>query len=171
MIDAGTLRSHPGGRPMSTLSDLLARLLGINPKPAPTPPPAPSPVPAPAPAGFRPQELVDAFNFERASRGMGLLRNDAALNRAAQEWADELARRGVLDHGNFMGRIHAVMTGPHAAAEDIATGQATVSKVVETWMRSPPHRANILAPNYGLCGVGRTVKDGRCWWVADFVQG
>jgi uncharacterized protein YkwD len=152
---------------MGFLSDLLAGLFG-RPGPRPRPMPTPRPPPAPPPAAFSPQDLVDAFNVERARLGIGPLKNDDRLNRAAQDWSDELAWRGVLDHGNFMGRIHAVMTGP--AAEDIAMGQETISKVVETWMRSPPHRANILAPNYGLCGAGRTVKDGRCWWVADFVQ-
>jgi uncharacterized protein YkwD len=165
MIDAGTLRSHPGARPMSTLSDLLARLLGINPKPAPTPPPAPSPVPA----GFRPQELVDAFNFERARLGIGPLRMHAPLNRAAQEWADYLAARGVLEHGNFMGRIEAAMlAGP---GEDVAMGQSSVAQVMDSWMRSPPHRANILAPNYKLCGVGRSVAGGAIYWCADFHEG
>jgi uncharacterized protein YkwD len=154
---------------MSFLSDLLARLLRI--KPTPPPAPAPPPTPAPAPAGFRPQQLVDAFNVERARVGMGPLKLDASLTRAAQDWADEMARRGVLDHGNFWGRIHAAMPAAGAGAEDIAGGQASVAAVMQSWVASPPHRANILGPDYGLCGVGRTVKDGRCWWVADFVQG
>jgi uncharacterized protein YkwD len=160
---------------------LIARLLGLLgprpspwPPPRPMPPPRPTPPPAPAPppvpAAFRPQDLVDAFNVERARVGMGSLKNDASLNRAAQDWADELARRGVLDHGNFWGRIHAAMPAATAEGEDVAGGQASVAAVMQSWMASPPHRANILGYNYGLVGVGRTVRDGRIYWVADFVQ-
>jgi uncharacterized protein YkwD len=152
-----------GTRRISFLSDLLDKLLGINLKPKPVPPPAPTPAP------FRPQNLVDAMNAERARRGIGPLTMDGRLNRAAQDWAGEMARRGELTHENFMGRIQAAMlAGP---AEDIAMGQTSVSQVMQSWMNSPPHRANILAPNYKLCGVGRSVAGGAVYWCADFHEG
>jgi hypothetical protein len=50
------------------------------PKPRPVPPPRPTPPPTPAPAAWEPQDLVDAFNVERARVGMGPLRLDLAYN-------------------------------------------------------------------------------------------
>jgi uncharacterized protein YkwD len=157
---------------MSFLSDLLAGLFGRpKPRPRPVPPPRPTPAPTPAPAAFRKQDLVDAFNVERARVGMGPLRRNADLDRAAQDWADEIARRNVLDHGNFWGRIHAVIPGVGPAGEDVTAGQASVAAVMKSWMESPPHRANILAYNYNLVGVGRADGDGKAFWVADFIKG
>jgi uncharacterized protein YkwD len=43
--------------------------------------------------------------------------------------------------------------------------------VMQGWMASPPHRANILAYNYNLVGVGRSDGDGKAFWVADFIKG
>jgi uncharacterized protein YkwD len=163
---------------MGLLSDLLAGLFGRpRPKPRPVPPPRPTPPPTPptpptpAPAAWEPQDLVDAFNVERARVGMGPLRLDARLARAAQDWADEMARRNVLDHGNYWGRIHAVTPSATDGGEDVAAGQASVAAVMQGWMASPPHRANILAYNYNLVGVGRADGDGKAFWVADFIKG
>jgi uncharacterized protein YkwD len=155
---------------MGFLSDLLAGLFGRpKPRPRPVPTPRPTPAPTPAPAAWKPQDLVDAFNVERAKLGIGPLRMYAPLNVAAQDWADEIARRGVLEHGNFMGRIQAAMlAGP---GEDVAMGQSSVARVMQSWMNSPPHRANILGPNYKLCGVGRSVAGGAVYWCADFHEG
>ena len=40
------------------------------------------------------------------------------------------------------------------AGENIAKGYSTPERVVDAWMNSPGHRANILNPSYTMIGVG-----------------
>ena len=49
-----------------------------------------------------------------------------------------------------------------SAAENIAKGQSTPQQVVNAWMNSQGHRANILNKNYTHIGVGY-VKSGNIW--------
>ena len=54
-----------------------------------------------------------------------------------------------------------------AAGENIAIGYATPEAVVNAWMNSPGHRANILNPSYTQLGVGY-VADGS-YWTQEFI--
>ena len=49
-----------------------------------------------------------------------------------------------------------------SAGENIAMGQRTPSEVVQAWMNSPGHRANILDPSFTRVGVGY-VREGNYW--------
>ena len=46
----------------------------------------------------------------------------------------------------------------------------TPEAVVEGWMNSPGHRANILNPKYGYMGVSYYEKDGYLYWAQLFAQ-
>lgn len=144
---------------MGFLSDFLDHFLGRGPRPMPEPPAS----------TFRPQDLVDAMNAERAQYGLRPLEVDPALMRVAQDWAEAMAARGSLGHENFMGRIKAA-TPFSAAGEDVDEGQVSVAGVMRAWMASPPHRANILGANFNRCGVGRAVAHGVAWWAAEFIE-
>ena len=49
-----------------------------------------------------------------------------------------------------------------SAGENIAKGQSTPQAVVNAWMNSSGHRANILNVSYNKIGVGY-VSDGKYW--------
>lgn len=51
------------------------------------------------------------------------------------------------------------------AGENIAMGQKTAKEVVNEWMNSPGHKANILNAKYGLIGVGYY----NGYWVQEFI--
>ncbi len=53
------------------------------------------------------------------------------------------------------------------AGENIAMGQKTPEEVVNAWMNSEGHRANILNPNYNTIGVGY-VSQGN-YWTQEFI--
>jgi uncharacterized protein YkwD len=144
--------------------DLFARLLEMLGLGA-----APAPAPAPPPAAFRPRDLVDAMNAERARYGLRPLDVDTALMRVAQDWAEAMAARGSLGHEDFKGRIKAA-TPFSTAGEDVDEGQASVAAVMRAWMASPSHRANILDANFDRCGVGMKRARGICWWAAEFIE-
>lgn len=54
------------------------------------------------------------------------------------------------------------------AGENIAMGQRTPEIVMNDWMNSSGHRANILNKNYDCIGVGYTMVDGHPYWVQLF---
>jgi len=111
--------------------------------------------------------LVAAMNACRTARGLTALVRDARLDATASAWAASMASAGVLSHGDFEGRTTRAIPGV-PASENIAEGYPTAPEVVEGWMNSPGHRANILGP-YRLVGVGEVTDGrGRAWWCADF---
>lgn len=58
-----------------------------------------------------------------------------------------------------------------AWAENIAYGQTSPAMVMEEWMNSPPHRANILSANVTDIGVGVAIgNDGVLYWVQVFCR-
>ncbi|MEU7074943.1 CAP domain-containing protein, partial [Streptomyces narbonensis] len=54
------------------------------------------------------------------------------------------------------------------AGENIARGQADAAAVMESWMNSDGHRANILNCDFTTLGVGVHFGDGGPWWTQDF---
>ena len=54
------------------------------------------------------------------------------------------------------------------AGENIAMGQPTPEAVVQAWMKSPGHRANIQKTGFREVGFGVASADGREYWCADF---
>ncbi|MBM3268528.1 MAG: CAP domain-containing protein [Candidatus Sericytochromatia bacterium] len=157
------------------LRDLVAQL-----PPAGAPPAAPRPaqpqrpyLPPPAYGNLRPatglpaevQLVVDHTNRERARHGLRPLVASPALSTVAAARSADMVRRGYFDHTDPDGRSpfwHVSRAGINysRAAENIAYGQRDAAAVVDAWMRSPGHRANILNPSLGTIGVG-LARDGR----------
>jgi uncharacterized protein YkwD len=55
--------------------------------------------------------------------------------------------------------------------ENLAAGYTSASSVVNAWMNSEGHRANILKDGYTQIGIGITKdKDGRIYWVQIFAD-
>lgn len=52
--------------------------------------------------------------------------------------------------------------------ENIARGQADAAAVMQAWMNSPGHRANILNCDFKTLGVGVHLGSGGPWWTQDF---
>lgn len=57
------------------------------------------------------------------------------------------------------------------AGENIAKGYYSASSVVNGWMNSQGHRANILNPNFNKIGIGyATDKSGTTYWTQIFTD-
>ena len=65
-------------------------------------------------------------------------------------------------YGSPFDMMRAFGVSYRTAGENIAMGYATPAAVVEAWMNSEGHRANILSANYTTLGVGY-VADGGYW--------
>ncbi|MEU2390520.1 sigma-70 family RNA polymerase sigma factor [Streptomyces sp. NPDC007369] len=145
-----------------------------NPKPTPSKPaPRPSaPDPAPAPQGAVGQ-VVALVNAERAKAGCGPLKDDAQLRTAAQGHSDDMANRSFFSHTSPDGtdpgdRTTAAGYRWSTYGENIARGQQTPDSVMESWMNSSGHRANILNCAFKDIGVGMHQGPGGPWWTQNF---
>jgi uncharacterized protein YkwD len=100
-------------------------------------------------------------NAERRQRGIRPFKEDNRLTRASQRYALVMSRRNIFDHGDFVGRIKAAryLKGArgYTVGENIAWGSydyATPANIVDSWMHSPGHRANILNGRFREIGLG-----------------
>lgn len=111
-------------------------------------------------------EVVRLVNIERAKNGLGeLSASDSALNKAADIRAKEICT--LFSHTRPDGTscftvLKECNVSYGAAGENIAYGYRTPEQVVEGWMNSPRHRANILNGNFRKIGVG-FVQSGYGW--------
>ncbi|WP_211266906.1 CAP domain-containing protein [Nonomuraea candida] len=105
-------------------------------------------------------EVVRLTNAERAKAGCKPLKHDAKLRAAAYGHSKDMATKGYFDHDSPSGegpgdRIRGSGFSPISTwGENIAAGQRTAAEVVNGWMDSPGHRANILQCSYTHIGVG-----------------
>jgi hypothetical protein len=119
--------------------------------------------------------LMQAINADRGRHGLGPLKWDAALARAAQDHANRMVWEPQLSH-QYQGEpdliTRAGQTGAHfrVVAENVAIGRTAQAVEVE-WMHSPEHRSNILDARLNTVGIGVVERDGNLWMVADFAAG
>ncbi|MFD1271119.1 CAP domain-containing protein [Streptomyces kaempferi] len=118
-------------------------------------------------------QVVALVNKERATASCGPLTEDAQLEKAAQAHSDDMAARNFFEHTNPDGadpgqRITAAGYRWSTYGENIAQGQQTPEAVMESWMNSPGHRANILNCAFKNIGVGVHKGSGGPWWTQDF---
>ncbi|WP_367046918.1 CAP domain-containing protein [Streptomyces sp. Je 1-332] len=98
-------------------------------------------------------------NAERAAAGLRPLSPDPLLTVAAQNHSADMIARAFYAHtspdgGEPWHRASAAGSRHRAIGENIACGQRTPAEVVDGWMNSPGHRANILKPSFTHLGVG-----------------
>ncbi|MGW8552053.1 CAP domain-containing protein [Streptomyces tubercidicus] len=127
-----------------------------------------------APDGQSSEEakVLSLVNQERAQAGCSPVTADGELAGLAQDFSDDMARRGFFDHTDPDGDTpwdRAREAGVDGlGGENIARGQADAEAVMDSWMHSPGHRANILNCEYKTLGVGAHVGAGGPWWTQDF---
>lgn len=104
------------------------------------------------------KEVIRATNAERARYGVPPLRIDRSLVQTARAHTVWMARYRTLQHTQI------------GVAENIAMGQRTSAEVVQSWMESPGHRANLLNPSYRRIGVAAyAAADGTIYWCQQFL--
>jgi uncharacterized protein YkwD len=121
------------------------------------------------------------LNRERTTRGIRKLRRNKRLDLASVRHARSMAARDFFEHGNFVGRIRSAnyLRGARSwrLGENIAWGSGVLSspaEIVDAWMHSPGHRANILQRGFREIGIGiargtpnRSYEDGATY-ATDF---
>lgn len=118
------------------------------------------------------ESLFQMTNEARVQQGLAPLRWDDALAAAARSHVALLVHYGQLSH-RYSNEEDLAARGAEAGAhfqtiaENIAMGPS-VDAMQRGWMKSPPHRANILDPSLNAVGFA-VVRHGEDWYaVADF---
>jgi uncharacterized protein YkwD len=101
------------------------------------------------------------LNQQRRANGLPALRDNTRLDLASQRHASDMSVHKYFAHGDFVGRIKASHYLGSArgwtVGENIAWGSwdyATPASIVDGWMHSPGHRANILNRQFKEIGLG-----------------
>ena len=121
-------------------------------------------------------EVLTLTNAERAAARLAPLVYDRRLEAAAQGHSEAMVARDFYAHTSPDGlqpwdRAAAAGSTHPGIGENIACGQRSPAEVVQGWMNSPGHRANILKPGFTHLGVGY-VCGGRAgtYWTQLFGQ-
>ncbi|MGP4002002.1 CAP domain-containing protein [Streptomyces sp. 8N706] len=127
---------------------------------------------APADETGAESEVLTLVNRERARAGCRPVTADRKLAGLAEEYSEDMAERHFFDHtdpdgANPWDRAKLLGIGG-LGGENIARGQGDAQAVMDAWMGSPGHRANILNCDYRTLGVGAHFADGGPWWTQDF---
>ncbi|GAA0636103.1 hypothetical protein GCM10009535_10330 [Streptomyces thermocarboxydovorans] len=123
----------------------------------------PSTAPQAAPAGSPAAQVLALTNAERSKTGCGPVTADSRLAKAAQLHSEDMSANNYFSHTSQDGRSFAdrakAQGYPSPGAENIAKGQSSAAAVMDAWMNSPGHRANILNCDLKTMGVGVTTSD------------
>src|SRR5919199_1542768 len=120
--------------------------------------------------------LLKAVNATRASYHLAPLRIDPALQRAARAHTAEMIRSGSFAHGAFASRMRTFNVRGPAMGENLAWGSGSYGSpqsIIQMWLNSPGHRANLLRPGFRRIGIGAVVtsfqgESGATVVTADF---
>ncbi len=109
------------------------------------------------------EEVLRLVNIERQNNGLAPLSYAWNAQSAADIRAAEIVE--LFDHTRPNGEtcftaLDQAGVSYYAAGENIAMGQTTPKEVVEDWMNSPGHRANILSGDFTSLAVG---INGNAW--------
>lgn len=119
-------------------------------------------------------QMVALINQARAQHGLQPLAVDDRLTQAARKHTELMVRNNSLSH-QFPGepppqtRVSNEGLPSDAEAENVVLDQ-TVAGGHDSLMRSPPHRANILDPDYNAIGVGALRSGDNLWVTEDFAR-
>ncbi len=112
-------------------------------------------------------EVIRLVNEQRVKNGLKELQADWELSRVARFKSQDMKDNKYFSHtspvyGTPFEMIKNFGISYKSAGENIARGQATPQAVVNAWMNSSGHRANILNSTYTKIGVGY-VPEGKYW--------
>ena len=113
------------------------------------------------------QEVIRLVNEIRVQNGLKALTHNWELSRVARYKSQDMKDKGYFSHtsptyGSPFQMMKSFGITYRSAGENIARGQRTPQEVVNAWMNSSGHRANILNSSFTEIGVGY-VASGNYW--------
>ena len=144
--------------------------------PATTPPTVTPPTTTPgAPVAQIEEEVIALVNQERSRSGLPALTYNSDLANVARTKSADMAQNNYFSHnsptyGSPFDMLQTFGIPFTAAGENIAKGQTTAQEVMNAWMNSSGHAANILNSNFSEIGVGYVYNNGVPVWTQMFIH-
>lgn len=111
--------------------------------------------------------FVTAINGLRASKGLNPLQVSGDLVGVARRWTDQMVAAGQISHNPNLGAV--VPSGWRKLGENVGVGH-DVSGLMQAFIASPAHYANLVDPAWTHVGVGVSVAgDGRTYTTHNFM--
>jgi uncharacterized YkwD family protein len=133
-------------------------------------------IPDASPLSSHEKEVIVLVNKERAARGLAPLATSTKLSSVARVKSQDMIDNKYFSHtspvyGSPFKMMERFGLRFSAAGENIAYGQKTAGEVVNGWMNSPGHRANILSNAFTHIGVGAAkMSNGTLYWTQMFMK-
>ncbi len=130
------------------------------------------------------EDLVFALtNQARQARGLAPLAKDEELRQTARAYSDDMLVRRFFDHttpdgisfderisDHYSHRFYVVGENIWSAfGYNPARAQQVAQEILDSWMTSPGHRANLLSPDYTHLGVGVSARQHSIRATQEFV--
>jgi uncharacterized YkwD family protein/spore coat assembly protein SafA len=118
------------------------------------------------------QQVLSIVNQERSKAGLKPLQMDWELQRVARTKSQDMASKHYFSHqsptyGSPFDMMKQFGISYRTAGENIAQGQQTPQEVMNSWMNSSGHRANILKGDFTHIGVG--YESNGNYWTQQFI--
>jgi uncharacterized protein YkwD len=104
----------------------------------------------------------------RRSNGLSGVGADSKLMSLARQQSQAMAATGAMSHsvaGDFPARLAQAGYISYGAAENIGVGQQSVTDVINTWVYSPSHRANLLLNGATRIGIAKAGPPNWPYWT------
>ncbi len=116
------------------------------------------------------KQVLDLVNKERTNAGLKPLSLNSELSKVAMAKAKDMYDNNYFDHqsptyGSPFDMMKAFGITYNTAGENIAKGQKSAEEVMNQWMNSPGHRANILNSSFTDIGIATYNSE----WVQEFI--
>lgn len=116
------------------------------------------------------QQVLNLVNKERSNAGLKALSLNSELSKMAMAKAKDMYDNNYFDHqsptyGSPFDMMKAFGISYSSAGENIAKGQKSAEEVMNQWMNSPGHRANILNSSFTEIGIASYNTE----WVQEFI--
>lgn len=120
------------------------------------------------------EEILHLVNKERTARGLNALILSADISKVAVEKSKDMSVNNYFAHespnyGSPFDMMRKFGLTYMAAGENIAMGHRTPADVMNGWMNSPGHKANILNKKFNKMGIGMYV-DKSIYWTQMFTD-
>lgn len=122
------------------------------------------------------QEILKLVNAERSKQGLSPLTLDWELSRVAKFKSEDMRDNNYFSHtsptyGSPFQMMKSFGISYKSAGENIAAGQQSSAEVMQSWMNSSGHKANILSKNYTKLGVGKATGGSYgTYWTQMFIS-
>jgi uncharacterized protein YkwD len=117
-------------------------------------------------------EILDLLNDHRLSVGLNPLEDMSVVKSVAYSHTDYMVDNNVVSHDNFYSRSNYLKTnaGAKRVSENVAYGYGTAQGVVNAWIKSESHKANLEGDFTNFDISAEKNEDGRWYFTNIFIK-